>query len=106
MKNESTAARVKAIMVQMLDLDIPPEQIYDELSLYSSSIRLDSLSFLHLIVALEAEFGRQIDDEDVMEADLESVASLIQLFEEKLVAGPLPDQVAPAGHPTNYERMP
>ena len=106
MTSESTAARVKAIMVQVLDLDMLPEQIDDELSLYSSSIRLDSLGFLRLIVALEAEFGRQIDDEDVMEADLETIASLIQLFEDKLVAAPLRDQTAPAGHPINYEKMP
>lgn len=106
MTGESTAARVKAIMVQALDLDVLPEQIDDELSLYSSSIRLDSLGFLHLIIALEAEFGCRIDDEDVMEADLETVASLIQLFEDKLVAKPLRDKAAPVGRPINYERMP
>jgi acyl carrier protein len=92
MTNEITAARIKAIMVQVLDLDLLPEQIDDELSLYSSSIRLDSLGFLHLIIALEAEFGRQIDDEDVMGADLETVGNLIQLFEDKLVAEPLRDE--------------
>ena len=89
MTSESKAARVKAIMVQVLDLDLLPEQIDDELSLYSSSIHLDSLSFLHQIIALEADFGCQIDDEDVMEADFETVASLIQLFEDKLVAAPI-----------------
>src|ERR1700730_7007596 len=92
MTNESINARVKAIMVHVLDLDVPPEQIDDDLSLYSSRIRLDSLGFLHLIIALEAEFGRQIDDEDVMGADLETVGNLIQLFEDKLVAEPLADE--------------
>lgn len=106
MTSDSTGARVKAIMVQVLDLDMLPEQIDDELPLYSSSIRLDSLGFLHLIIALEEEFGRQIDDEDVMEADLETVASLIQLFEDKLVAEPRRDQAAPAGHPIKQGRMP
>ena len=106
MTSESMAARVKAIMVQVLDLDVPPEQIDDDLSLYSSRIRLDSLGFLHLIIALEAEFGRQIEDEDVMEADLETVADLIQLFEGKLVAEPLREGAAPAGHSINYERTP
>lgn len=104
MANKSTVARIKAIMVQVLDLDLSPEQIDDELSLYSSSIRLDSLGFLHLIIALEAEFGCQIDDEDVMEADLETVGDLIQLFEDKLVAKPLGDRAAPAGHSIDLER--
>ena len=88
MVNERTALRIKATMVQVLDLDLSPEQIDDGLSLYSSSIRLDSLGFLHLILALEEQFGCQIDDEDVMEADIETVGDLIHLFEEKLVAKP------------------
>ncbi len=87
--NESTATRVKTIMVQVLDLDLSPEQIDDELPLYSSSIRLDSLGFLHLVIALEAEFDGQLDDEDVMEADLETVGNLIQLVEDKLVIEPV-----------------
>jgi acyl carrier protein len=104
MVNESTAARIKAIMVQVLDLDLSPEQIDDKLSLYSSNIRLDSLGFLHLIIAFEEEFGCQIDDEDVMEADLETVGDLIQLFEDKLAAMPLGDSSAPADHPMDLER--
>ena len=89
MVNERTASRVKAIMAQVLDLDLPPQQIDDELPLYSSSIRLDSLGFLHLVVALEAEFGRQLEDEDVMQANLETVGNLIQLVEDKLVTEPV-----------------
>jgi acyl carrier protein len=104
MVNESTAARIKAIMVQVLDLDLPPEQIDDELSLYSSSIRLDSLGFLHLIIAFEEEFGCQIDDEDVMEADLETVGDLIQLFEAKLATRPSGGSSALADHSMDLER--
>lgn len=99
MTSKTIRARVKAIMVQVLDLDVPPEQIDDELSLYSSTIRLDSLGFLHLIIALETEFGCQIDDQEVMEADLETVASLIQLFENKLRARPMRNQALSAGPP-------
>lgn len=71
-------------MARTLDLDVPPEQIRDEQSLYSPAIRLDSIGLLQLLVALEAEFGCQIDDEDVMAADLEDVASLVQLLAAKL----------------------
>lgn len=92
MRSENISARVKAAMVQVLDLDIQPEQIDDELSLYSSRIRLDSLGFLHLIITLEQEFGCQINDEDVMEADLETVGSLIKLLEDKLMVEPLRDK--------------
>jgi acyl carrier protein len=106
MTSGSSAARVKAIMVRVLDLDVRPEQINDDLSLYSASIPMDSLGFLNLIIALEAEFGRQIDDEDVMGADVETVADLIRLFEDKLVAEPLRDQSASAGRAIDHRRMP
>src|SRR5579863_64015 len=106
MKSENTAARVKTIMVQVLNLDMLPEQIDDDLSLYSSSIRLDSLGFLQLIITLEAEFGRQIDDKDIMEADLETVSNLIQLFEDKPVTEPLRDQTVSKGYATRQERIP
>src|SRR5579875_2901738 len=97
--NESIASRVKAVMVQVLDLNLLPEQIDDELPLYSSSIRLDSLGFLHLIIAPDEEIGRQMKDEDVMEADLETVGNLIRLFEDKLVARSPHDEKS-AGGPT------
>lgn len=106
MVNENTAVRIKAIMVQVLDLDLSPGQVDDELSLYSSSIRMDSLGFLHLIIALEEEFGCQIDDEDVMEADLETVGNLVQLFEDKLVVKPLEGSATLAGHSINLETTP
>ncbi len=81
---EQTATRVKVVMAQTLDLAVPPEQIQDEQSLYTSVIGLDSLGLLQVLVALEAEFGCHIDDEDVMTADLKDVASLVQLVEDKL----------------------
>ncbi len=82
--SDFVALRVKEVMVRELDLQVVPGEIRDDLSLYSSIIRLDSLALLQLIVALEEEFGCQIDDEDVMEAELERVASLISLVEAKV----------------------
>jgi acyl carrier protein len=78
-------------MVETLDLSIEPENITDETPLYASVIRLDSLGLLHLMVALENEFDCQIDDEDVMEADLTTVASVIELVRVK----------APTSRPVN-----
>jgi acyl carrier protein len=79
--------RVKRTMVETLDLSIEPESIAEDTPLYASVIRLDSLGLLHLMVALENEFGCQIDDEDVMEADLTTVASVIELVRGKVSAG-------------------
>lgn len=73
--------RVREVMTRVLDLTYPPRDIRDDWSLYASAIRLDSLGLLNLLAALEEEFGCSIDDEDVMEADLEDVASLVRLVE-------------------------
>jgi acyl carrier protein len=81
---ETTASRVKAIMVRTLDLGVTPDQIADGQSLYSSVIRLDSIGLLQLLVAFETEFACHLDDEDVMAADLDDVASLVRLVEDRL----------------------
>jgi acyl carrier protein len=77
LNDSALSERVKQVMIGVLDLGIGPDQLPDCASLYSSALQMDSLTLLHLLVALEREFGIVIDDEDVMNADLESVASLI-----------------------------
>lgn len=84
--SDLTATRVKGVMVRTLDLATPAEQIRDDQSLYTSVIGLDSLGLLQVLMALEAEFGCHIEDEDVMAADLTDVSSLVQLVQDK-VAG-------------------
>jgi acyl carrier protein len=77
--DDELASTVRKIMIDVLDLRLSPEDIRDEISLYSPTIQLDSLNLLQLLLAVEDEFGGHIDDEDVMEADLESVGDLIAL---------------------------
>ena len=78
--DDEVARRVREIMVDVLDLRLSPTEIPDDISLYSPVIRLDSLNLLHLLMAVEEEFGGHIEDEDIMEADLESVGDLIALI--------------------------
>ncbi|WP_416979253.1 phosphopantetheine-binding protein [Streptomyces sp. T028] len=79
MNDDDVAIRVREIMVEALDLRLNPEDIDPGVSLYSPVIQLDSLNLLQLLLAVEAEFGGQIEDEDVMEADLENVGDVIEL---------------------------
>ena len=80
----SVADRVRQTMVRSLDLNVEPDALSDDLSLYSPLIQMDSLSLLELMIALEDEFGCGIDDEDVMAADLENVGSLVGLVNHAL----------------------
>ena len=67
-------------MVDVLDLDVRPEGLDDQLSLYSTNIHLDSLTLLKLLTKFESEFSIEIDDEAVMSADLVDVGSLVELI--------------------------
>lgn len=95
-KDEEAANTVREIMVDVLELRLSPEGIRDDISLYSPEIRLDSLSLLRLLLAVEEEFGCRIEDEDIMEADLEKVGDLIGLV-LRHTAGQDPAGAAPRG---------
>lgn len=72
--------KIKEIVIKELTLNTSPSQIEDDEALYSASIRLDSLSLLKVILAMETEFNQKINDEDVMETDLETISDLAHLL--------------------------
>lgn len=79
--------QVKRVMIKVLDLAVDPDQLPDHTPLYSTTIRLDSLTLLLLITELEKEFSCQIDDEAVMTADLIDVSSIVMLVSAQLRRG-------------------
>ncbi|NDU72050.1 acyl carrier protein [Actinomadura sp. DSM 109109] len=78
--NVDLAERIKSIMIRVLDLDIAPEGLDGGVSLYSPTVGMDSLSLLHTLVEIEKEFDIEIDDEDVMLAELRNVGSLVDMI--------------------------
>lgn len=79
MPDPAIALLVKRTLVDVLDLDLAPEQVEDRLPLYSTVVRLDSLTLLRLITELETALSCEISDEAVMVADLVDVGSLVDL---------------------------
>jgi acyl carrier protein len=77
--NRTTTARIKEVFVENLDLALDAGQLVDDMSLYSPVIQMDSMALLQLLVALEKEFEIEIDDEDVMNTDLTTVGSLVEM---------------------------
>jgi acyl carrier protein len=73
-------ARIKDAVISVLELNIDREQLDDEVSLYSPIVRLDSLTLLHILVVIEKQFDIEIDDEDVMNAELSNVGSLVDMI--------------------------
>jgi acyl carrier protein len=79
-KELDLTAEIKGIMISVLELNIDPEQLDEKVSLYSPTVGLDSLSLLHVLVEIEKRFDIEIDDEDVMNAELRNVGSLVDMI--------------------------
>jgi len=80
------ATEIKDIMIGVLELGIDSEQLDEKTSLYSPTVGLDSLSLLHILVEIEKRFDIEIDDEDVMNAELRNVASLVDMIRQVIDA--------------------
>ncbi|MFC5185556.1 acyl carrier protein [Actinomadura harenae] len=80
--NPELAVEIKNVVIGVLELGIAPERLDDTVSLYSPVVGLDSLSLLHILVEIEKRFDIEIDDEDVMAAELSDVGSLVAMIRQ------------------------
>ncbi|MEO3812929.1 phosphopantetheine-binding protein [Sphaerisporangium sp. B11E5] len=87
LSDSELTVKIKDAIIRVLDLDLDHERLTDDISLYSSVVRMDSLTLLQLLVTLEREFNVEIDDEDVMNANLDNVGSLIAMIRQAVTGG-------------------
>ena len=64
-KTERVATRVKNLLVQVLQIDIDPEDIADDESLFGDGLDADSMLSLELILAIEEAFGIEVTDDEL-----------------------------------------
>lgn len=57
--------RIKHVIIDSLNLDLKPELIDDDVSLFGLGLGLDSIDSLDLVVGLEEKFEIEIDEGDV-----------------------------------------
>ena len=80
-------ARIKALMVENLMLQITTDEIADELPLFGpGGLGLDSVDALQLVVALDKNFGLKIRDPEAARQILQNVSTIAQAVQEKLAA--------------------
>ncbi len=70
-------ALVRSALVDALDLAVAPESIAEDAALHMAPIRLDSLGYHRLIVALEARLGRTWSEESLDDAIFERVVDVV-----------------------------
>ncbi len=76
MSEESIFERVRAIIVEQLDVD--PEEVTLE-ARFKDDLDADSLDLVELIMAFEEAFGGEISDEEAQK--LETVGDVVRFLE-------------------------
>ena len=71
--------RLKAVIVEGLDLPVSAEMIDDDQPLFGRGLELDSLDTLEIVSLVEEEFGVYITDDDkFVFGSINSIADFIQ----------------------------
>lgn len=79
--------RVKRAVVEGLHLEMDPSDLADDESLFGD-LGADSTAALEIVVAIEDEFGFEVEDEDLTVELMASVASLAAYVEAAVGEGP------------------
>ncbi len=84
--NESKPIRaeIKRILVDVLELDIPPDQIRDDDALFAHGMGVDSAEALEIVAAVEARFGVRVHEDEIGLAMFQDVSSIAAAVEEAL----------------------
>ena len=82
----SIRAEIKRILVDTLELDIPPEQIRDNDALFAHGMGVDSAEALEIVTAVEARFGVTIHEDEIGLGMFQDVSSIAAVVAEALAA--------------------
>lgn len=76
--------KLKGIIVMELAVQIPIEEITDDVSLYEDGLGLDSISIVNLIVLIEKHFGLTFEENEISAAFFNNINSLAGFIQSKL----------------------
>ena len=86
----SIRAEIKRILVDTLELDLPPEQVRDEDPLFTHGMGVDSVEALEIVKAVEDRFDVKIHEDDIGLAMFEDVRSIAAVVEAALARRAVP----------------
>jgi acyl carrier protein len=79
--------RIKAMMVENLMLQVTAEEITDDMPLFGpGGLGLDSVDALQLVVGLDKNFGVKIPDPAAAKEILQTVNTIADAVQKKMVA--------------------
>lgn len=91
---EEALARIRTMLIEELKVPLRPEQIDLDAPLFGTGIGLDSIDAVELVVALEAEFGLALPEEEAGPWVFRTVHALVELV---LDPPPGARKIAPRG---------
>jgi len=80
-------ARVKEILVEVLDLKVAPSEIGDDQPLFEGRLGVDSIAALEILAEIEKRFEIDLPDDAIDLALFESVASMAETVVRYLPEG-------------------
>ena len=87
MSEQVTVDRVKSMIVESLNLPhVAPADFADEDPLFGAGLGLDSVDALELVLAVESEFGIQIEDDQIGKEAFASAKALTDFVNGRLAA--------------------
>ena len=76
--------RIKRLIVGTLGLEVAPEEIPDDETIFGNGTEIDSIATLEIIVAIEEEFGITVEDVELTADLFASVATLEAYIADRL----------------------
>ena len=82
----ATLDAVRAVLIDALELQLSPEELQPDTTLFGALPELDSFGVVALVGALEDRFDITIDDDEFGAELFETVGTLTSFVDEKLAA--------------------
>jgi len=79
-------ARMKELLVEVLEVSIAPSQLSDEEVIFEGELDADSIMALEILTSVEDRFGIVFEDSDVTMRMLQTVSTLVEAVHAKLTA--------------------
>ena len=64
-RRKDAISRLKRILIEMMNLDLEPDEIAEDAALFGIGLGLDSIDALQFIVDIEREFNVMLPSEDI-----------------------------------------
>lgn len=82
--NQEVLNKLKNIIIEDLDVNLKPEDLCDNSTLFEEGIGLDSVTIMEFISLIESKFAIQFSDEDLDFKQFNDLSTLARFVSKKI----------------------